>query len=110
MAQLKEDGSAVLLTDEDVCPICLDSCRAVGAWGCGFFIMCPACERAFHPRCIYQWLRARKKCPNCRAAVAVPEGSCQQWLRRLQSPAKSTSSFSVTLGSEDSIEDSSESE
>jgi len=49
-----------LKADEE-CPVCL----AILAWSTQSL----ACGHRFHQKCIHRWLRDRKTCPCCRAAV-----------------------------------------
>ena len=49
------------LKSGDTCPICL----ALLVWSTQSL----ACGHRFHQKCIHRWLRDRKTCPCCRAAV-----------------------------------------
>jgi len=49
-----------LKADEE-CPVCL----AILAWSTQSL----ACGHRFHQKCIHRWLRDKKTCPCCRAAV-----------------------------------------
>jgi hypothetical protein len=56
-------------SDTTSCTVCLDELAK------GDIVKMLPCGHIFHDRCIDEWLKHQKACPNCRASVTHEEGN-----------------------------------